>query len=130
MMMLLENLKRWAQQLKSDVFTLYFVARHPKTPLYAKLFIACVVAYAMSPIDLIPDFIPIIGYLDDLILVPLGIVIAIKLVPNWIVVECRIQAQELDSKRKANWKAGVVIILIWLFLTGLVVGLICKSFIK
>jgi uncharacterized membrane protein YkvA (DUF1232 family) len=126
-MNLLESLKKRAKHLRTDIYTLYFVARHPGTPWYAKLFIAGVVAYALSPIDLIPDFIPIIGYMDDLILVPLGIALAIKMVPDAIVTECRIQAREMGIRRKTNWKGGIAIILIWLALAGLLVVTIYKA---
>jgi uncharacterized membrane protein YkvA (DUF1232 family) len=126
-MSLLENLKKQAKLLEADIYTLYLVAGHPRTPWYAKLLIACVVAYALSPIDLIPDFIPVIGYLDDLILVPLGISIAIKIVPIPILVECRAQAQKMSLKSNKNWKAGVVIVFIWLVLTGLVLTWVYKA---
>lgn len=114
-MNLLTKLKHHATKLKSEVFTLYFVARHPETPWYAKLFIAGVVFYALSPIDLIPDFIPILGYLDDLILLPLGIALALKMVPEPIVAQCRKRAQEtiLNEKPK-KWKAVLVVVLVWL----------------
>lgn len=80
-MPLREKLKQRARQLKAETFALYLAARHPDTPWYAKLLVATIVAYAFSPIDLIPDFIPIVGYLDDLVLIPMGIALAIKLVP-------------------------------------------------
>ena len=84
------------------------------TPWYAKVWGAVVVAYALSPIDLIPDFVPILGYLDDLILIPLGIAIAVKLIPKEIMIKCRQQAQErIDSKRLVNWIAGGIILAIW-----------------
>jgi uncharacterized membrane protein YkvA (DUF1232 family) len=126
-MSVLEYLKKQANHLKGDIYTLYLVARHPRTPWYAKLFIAGVVAYALSPIDLIPDFIPVIGYLDDLILVPLGISIAIKMIPNPILVECRAQAQAMSLKSNKNWKAGIVIVLIWLVLAALMVTVVYKA---
>jgi uncharacterized membrane protein YkvA (DUF1232 family) len=80
-MALLATLKQRARLLKSETFALYLAARHPQTPWYAKFLAAGIVAYAFSPIDLIPDFIPILGYLDDLILIPIGIALVIKLVP-------------------------------------------------
>ena len=78
---LLVKLKERARSLKAETLTLYLAARHPLTPWYAKIFIGGVVAYAVSPIDLIPDFIPVLGYLDDLILVPIGIALAIRMIP-------------------------------------------------
>jgi uncharacterized membrane protein YkvA (DUF1232 family) len=93
-----ERLKTWARGLKRDTLALYFAARDPRTPWYAKALAAAVVAYALSPFDLIPDFIPVIGYLDDLIVVPLGIALVIKLVPAAVIVDCRARAQAFDDK--------------------------------
>ena len=84
-----KKLKKWAKKVKNDIMVLSLALKHPKTPLYAKLFVAIVVSYALSPIDLIPDFIPILGYLDDIIILPIGILIAINLVPADILAECR-----------------------------------------
>jgi uncharacterized membrane protein YkvA (DUF1232 family) len=116
---ILEKLKNRAKRLKTEVVTLYYVARHPGTPWYAKLFVVCVVADALSPIDLIPDFIPIIGYLDDLLLLPLGIAIALRMVPASILIECRAKAQTLNSSIKRNWIAGAAIVLLWIILITL-----------
>src|SRR5947208_12421297 len=91
---MLENLKKRARHLKTETYTLYLAARHPGTPWYAKLFVAGVVAYAFSPIDLIPDFVPVLGYLDDLILIPLGIAAAIRMIPPEVLAECRARAAE------------------------------------
>ena len=90
-MALLDELKKRARHLKAETFALYLAARDPRTPWYAKLLVAGIVAYAFSPIDLIPDFVPVFGYLDDLILLPMGITLAIKLVPNSVLAECRAQ---------------------------------------
>jgi uncharacterized membrane protein YkvA (DUF1232 family) len=92
-----------------------------RVPWYAKLFTVCVVAYAFSPIDLISDFIPIIGYIDDLILVPLGIVLALKMIPKSVVDDCTEKADELmKAEKPKNWLAGSVIIIVWcLFFTGI-----------
>ena len=86
-MLLLAKLKQRARQLKTETFALYLAARDRRTPWYAKLLVAGIVAYALSPIDLIPDFVPILGYLDDLILIPIGITVAIKLIPLPIMAE-------------------------------------------
>ncbi len=91
---MLAELKQRARHLKSETFALYLAARDPRTPWYAKLLVAGIVAYAFSPIDLIPDFVPVLGYLDDLILIPLGIALAIKMVPHSVLAECRARAQE------------------------------------
>ena len=108
------------KNLKAETFALYLAARDPRTPWYAKLLVAGIVAYAFSPIDLIPDFVPVLGYLDDLILIPLGIVLAIKLVPHSVLAECRAQAQEtILSGKFVSRAAGAVIIVIWLLIAAL-----------
>ena len=110
-------LKRWVGKLKGDIFALYYAARDPGTPWQVKLFVATVVAYAFSPIDLIPDFIPLIGYLDDLILLPLGIALAIRWVPAQVMAACRLRAvQMLHEGRPVSWIAGTVVVMVWLAL--------------
>lgn len=112
-----EEVKTHARKLKKEVMALYLACKRKDVPWYAKIVPALVVGYALSPIDLIPDFIPVLGYLDDLIIVPLGISLAIKLVPKEILDECRMQAEELFRNGKPkNWIAGTVIILLWLLL--------------
>jgi uncharacterized membrane protein YkvA (DUF1232 family) len=119
-MPLVAELKQRARRLKTETFALYLVARHPGTPWYAKLFVAGIVAYAFSPIDLIPDFVPVLGYLDDLILIPLGITLAIRMVPPSVLAECRGRAQEVMSQGKpVNRIAGAVIVVIWIALAAL-----------
>jgi uncharacterized membrane protein YkvA (DUF1232 family) len=114
-MPLLSSLKQRARHLKSETLVLWFAARHPGTPWYAKLLVAGIVAYALSPIDLIPDFVPVLGYLDDLILIPLGIVLAIKMIPGPILDECRARAQErMASGRPVSRVAALVIVGVWL----------------
>jgi uncharacterized membrane protein YkvA (DUF1232 family) len=93
-------LKSRARALKQDTFALYFVARDPRTPWYARAIAGSVVAYALSPFDLIPDFIPVIGYLDDLVVVPLGIVLALKLVPPDVLRDCRARADAASARGK------------------------------
>jgi uncharacterized membrane protein YkvA (DUF1232 family) len=113
-MALLAQLKQRARRLKTDTFALYLAARDPRTPWYAKALAAVVVAYALSPIDLIPDFVPVLGYLDDLILIPLGIALAIRLVPRAVLEECRARAQEgLQGGKPVSRTAGAVIVAIW-----------------
>ncbi|MBN2048659.1 MAG: DUF1232 domain-containing protein [Anaerolineaceae bacterium] len=112
--------KERVRQLKMDTYALYLAYRDPRVPWYAKVFSSAVVAYAFSPIDLVPDFIPVLGYLDDLILVPLGLIIAFKMIPAPVMVECRVKAKEqLESGKPVNWWAAAVIILIWLIMLGL-----------
>jgi uncharacterized membrane protein YkvA (DUF1232 family) len=91
--------------------------------LYAKIFVAIVVAYALSPIDLIPDFIPVLGYIDDLIIIPAGIYISLKMIPREVLDECREKAQSTFFDSKTKWAAALIIILIWLLATYLVVRL-------
>lgn len=101
--------------LKRDISALYLAYRRSDVPFYAKLVSLLVVAYALSPIDLIPDFIPILGYIDDLILVPLGIILAVKLIPKDIMIECREQAEYIFKEGKPqNWIVGCIIICIWI----------------
>lgn len=109
-----KKIKAWAKNLKRQIFILYYACKDDRVPLYAKVFIACVVAYAFSPIDLIPDFIPILGYLDDVILLPLGIMLALKMIPKNVLSECEVKAEELMVNGKPkNWIAGTIIVLIW-----------------
>jgi uncharacterized membrane protein YkvA (DUF1232 family) len=119
-MPLLEELQQRARQLKVEAFALYFAARHPDTPWYAKILVAAIVAYVFSPIDLIPDFIPIVGYLDDLVLMPIGIALAIKLVPLPVLTECRSRAQAgMVNGKPVSRVAGAVIVIVWLALAAL-----------
>lgn len=102
-------------QLKQEAFALYLAARDSRVPWAAKIVIAIVVAYALSPIDLIPDFVSVLGYLDDLILLPLGIALAIKLIPEAVWQDCKKEAQTtLSSKLPRNRTAAIVIVLLWL----------------
>ena len=115
-----EQLRMKARHLKSETLALYLAARHPGTPWYAKLLVTAVVAYALSPIDLIPDFVPILGYVDDLILIPLGIALAMKLIPSGIMAECRLRAQDIMTNgRPISRVAGAVIVCIWIMLIAL-----------
>ena len=118
-MQLLEEFKRRAGGLKAETFALYLAARHPATPWYAKLLVAAIVAYALSPIDLIPDFIPIVGYLDDLVLIPIGIALAIKLVPPSVLAECRSRARDaMASGKPVSRIAGAIVVMIWIALAA------------
>jgi len=108
------RLQRWAASLKHSVGALYLAGRDPRVPLAAKIIIALTVAYAMSPIDLIPDAIPIIGYLDDLILVPVGVWLALRLIPDEVWQQCQEQARENPLNLKENRTAAIVIVLIWI----------------
>lgn len=103
----------WAKTIKRDVVALWIAARDGRTPITAKILAAIVAAYALSPIDLIPDFIPVLGYLDDLLLVPLGILLAVRLVPETLMTEFRAAAEQ--ALERPSSRAGLVaVVLIWL----------------
>jgi len=104
----------WARQIKRDVHALYLAARDPRVPWYAKVAAIAVAAYALSPIDLIPDFIPVLGYVDDLVIVPLGILLAVKLVPAHLMVEFRTAAAGADAKRALGKWGAAVIVTLWI----------------
>jgi uncharacterized membrane protein YkvA (DUF1232 family) len=111
---MLQKLKAKAKKLKTEIYALYLAYQDPGTPWYAKILIAVIVAYALSPIDLIPDFIPVLGILDDLILLPIGIYFAIKIIPEPVLTECRQKAQNAKLNKKKNWIAGIIIICLWI----------------
>jgi uncharacterized membrane protein YkvA (DUF1232 family) len=123
---LVGRLRYRARQIKRDTYAVYLACRDPRTPWYAKAFAGGVVAYALSPIDLIPDFIPVLGYLDDLILVPLGVALAVKMIPETVLVECRARAQ-IASERPTNRIAAAVIVAIWLGAAGLLIWLAFRA---
>lgn len=113
------RIKRWARQLKAQLLVLWFCRSHPDTPLAAKLLAGFVVAYAFSPIDLIPDFIPVLGYLDDLILVPLGIYLVMRLLPEHVVADARLQADAWIASRKSrprSYVAASAVVAVWALL--------------
>ena len=107
------GLKDWARVIKRDVHALYLASRDPRVPWYAKVLGLIVVAYALSPIDLIPDFIPVLGYLDDVILVPLGIALVVRLIPKDVMDEHR-KIAAVAQERPVSLVAGAVIIVIWI----------------
>ena len=112
----MQRLKIWAATLKREVMALWFACRDPRTPWYARVLAMLIVAYALSPIDLIPDFIPVLGYLDELILLPVGIYLVLKLVPAEALADARARAQAWVDSRKPkprNWIAAAVIVLVW-----------------
>jgi len=121
-------MKSWkvkSDELKKEVYALYLAYHHPRTPWYAKVLAALIIGYALSPIDFIPDFIPVLGYLDDLIIIPAGIALLIKIIPKDILEECRAKSQsDLLSKKPKNWIAAFIIILIWLLAIYLTLRLI------
>ncbi len=119
------GMRRWrerAKQLKNDTYTLYLASKHPQVPWYLKLFIALIVLYALSPIDLIPDFVPVLGYLDDIIIIAAGFSLAIKMIPGEVLLECRAKAgAELDGGKQKSWVAALVIVGIWLLILFIVI---------
>jgi len=120
MVLSIKSWKEKAKQLKTDIHVLYLAYKDPRVPWYAKALIAATVGYALSPIDLIPDFIPVLGYLDDLIIVPAGIALSLKMIPKEVLEEYRqkVKAEPISSKLK--WIAAIIIVLVWLFAAYLV----------
>ena len=117
---LMERWKTQVKKLKKDTFALYLAIRDPRTPWYAKAFAGLVVAYAFSPIDLVPDFIPVLGYLDDLMLIPLGIFLSIRMIPSDVMEACRLEAETaFEDGKPVNRTAGVVIVMVWVLLAAL-----------
>lgn len=124
----IEAWKRRVRQMKKETYALYLAYRDPRTPWYARILAACVVGYAFSPIDLIPDTIPVLGYLDDLILVPLGIALTLKMIPPEVMGTCRKRAEaEMRDGRPTNWVAGGAVIAAWLILAALSVILVARA---
>lgn len=120
-----QRLKEWARGLKRDVVALWLAARDRRVPWYAKAVAGAVAAYALSPIDLIPDFVPVIGYLDDLLIVPLGILLAVKLIPEPVMAELRLKAVE---QRKPTSMTGLLAVLtLWLSAIALTIWLVWPS---
>jgi uncharacterized membrane protein YkvA (DUF1232 family) len=117
-----DKLSAWAKRLQSEVLILALALRHPRVPWPAKIVGAIVLAYALSPIDLIPDFVPVLGYLDDLLLVPLGLWMTLKLIPADILAEVRAEAVKLDGLALPRSRgAAVAVILIWV-VAAVIVG--------
>ena len=126
-MTVVEAWKRRARQLKTETYALYLAYKDPRTPWYARLSAALVVGYAFSPIDLIPDFIPVLGYLDDLILVPLGAALVLRMIPPDVLAESRDKASGLMSEGKpTNRVAAAVIVALWLLLAAMAIALIAR----
>jgi len=126
--MLIDSWKQKAKQLKSEIHSAYLAMKDPRTPWYARALAAIIVGYAFSPIDLIPDPIPILGYLDDLVLLPLGIVLLVKIIPSDVMLECRAKAAaSAASKKPKNWIAGSIIIAVWIGLIIFAVRYVYKA---
>lgn len=112
----IEKLKKRAGELKENIYLLYLIFKHTETPWYAKVLAISTVCYALSPIDLIPDFIPVIGYLDDLLIIPLGIMLSLKLVPKEIIDECKENTSNEKDIKKFGIYAAIIIVLIWAYI--------------
>jgi uncharacterized membrane protein YkvA (DUF1232 family) len=124
---MIDQWKQRAGQLKIEVYAIWLAYRDPRVPWYARIFAACVVGYAFSPIDLIPDPVPVLGYLDDLILIPLGVTLALKMIPAQVMAECRAKARDVMSQGKpVNRTAAVLIVAVWLLLAAAVVLLMVR----
>ena len=124
-----EAWKRRARRLKAETYTLYLAYRHPRTRWYAKVFAALVVGYVFSPIDPIPDFIPVVGLLDELIVVPVGVILARKMIPEEVFEECREKAREVAKGEKPVSKvAAVVVVAVWLLCAALAIVLALRVF--
>ena len=121
--------RRWAARLKTETSAVYLACRDPRTPWYAKALAILVVGYALSPTDLIPDFIPVLGYLDDIVIVPAGFALAIKLIPSEVLDDSRARAVEAGAgEASVNRAAAVIVVTIWVLLLGLAVFLIVRAF--
>ena len=127
--MSLEAWKRWARELTAQTYALYLAYRHPRTPWYAKVFVALVVGYVFSPIDPIPDFIPVIGLLDEMVVVPIGVLVAAKLIPPDVFAECTEKARGLDEGEKpVSRVAAAVIVAAWLLCVAVAIFLALRVF--
>ena len=120
--------KERVRNLKTEVHALYLASKDPRVPWYAKVLMALTLGYAISPIDLIPDFIPVLGQLDDLIIVPAGIALAIKMIPKNVMEECRRRARDEPIDTKTKWVVAIIIVSIWAFAIYLVIGFIMPLF--
>ncbi|RUL89491.1 YkvA family protein [Tautonia sociabilis] len=115
------------RRLKLEVIALGLACRDPRVPWYAKLIAGCVVGYALSPIDLIPDFIPVLGYLDDLVVVPLGIVLALRMIPPEVMADCRAHSGSAVADRRPGRVAAGVIVAVWLLLFAAGLSLVLSA---
>jgi len=127
-MRLLDSWKRRAKQLKLQTYAIWLAYKDPRVPWYARAFAACVVGYAFSPVDLIPDPIPVLGYLDDLVLIPLGIALALRIIPPEVMAECRQKAEAAIREGKpTNWKAAAAIVTLWVMMALLVIVVVVRT---
>lgn len=119
------RLEERARALRTEAYALFLAYKDPRVPWYARAFAICVAAYAVSPVDLVPDFIPVLGYLDDAVLIPLGVHVALKMIPGDVMAECRARAREsLEGSRSAGRIAAAIVVLLWVLVAGVVVAAI------
>jgi uncharacterized membrane protein YkvA (DUF1232 family) len=121
----MKNWKQWARLVRRDAHALYFAARDPRVPWYAKTVAIAVAAYALSPIDLIPDFIPVVGYLDDLIIIPLGIALVVRMIPPHVMAEHRALA-DATQHRPVSRAAAIVIVAVWIMTLALATWVVIR----
>src|ERR671933_1178741 len=115
-----ESWKQRVKQLRSETYALYLAYKDPRVPWYAKVFAACLVGYVFSPIDLIPDFIPVVGLLDELVVVPVGVILARKMIPDEVLADCRRESREVMREGKpVNYVSAIVVITVWLLFAAL-----------
>jgi uncharacterized membrane protein YkvA (DUF1232 family) len=119
--------KRKSDQVKNEILALYLAYRDPRVPRRAKIVLAAVLGYAVSPVDLVPDFIPVLGFLDDLIIVPIGIFLAVRMIPGDVWQECRAKAGTWQVDTRAKWLIAGVIMAFWLLLAGLIIGVLMRG---
>ncbi len=120
--------KQRAKRLKGEVLAVYLACTDPRVPWYTKVLAACVAGYALSPLDLIPDPVPVLGYLDDLIIVPLGLALVLWMIPPVVLIECREKAKRIQEK-PTSWVAAAVIVAIWI-ITALVVAIVAMHLVR
>jgi len=115
------------RQLKTEAYAIYLASKDPRVPWYAKALVVFVVAHTFSPIDLIPDFIPVLGYVDDLIVTPLGIALALKMIPEPVMAECRQRAQAtLEQQKPTSWAGAAIVIAIWILAAALATVIVVR----
>src|SRR5918995_1914832 len=125
----LETWKQRARRLSAQTYALYLAYRHPRTPWYAKVFAALIVGYVFSPLDPIPDFIPGVGLLDEMVVVPIGVLLATKMIPREVMEECREKAREVaEGQKPVSRVAAVVVVAVWLLCVALAVFLALRGF--
>ena len=117
----MQKIKEKAKKLKRDIPAVFLAMKHPRTPWYARILAGIIIGYALSPVDLIPDFVPVLGYLDDLVILPLFIILLLRLIPREVFEECRQEEEDLwENGKPKKWYYAIPIIVIWLFIVFLV----------